>query len=49
MEAAKAKFQGKYERVESKLLVETKAMQGKQRSKFDSKEEAGNIGHSFGG
>lgn len=54
MEQAKSKLSEKYtKKVESKLLVETTAMQEKKRAKFDpekdSKSEAMTFGHRLPG
>jgi hypothetical protein len=49
MEKAKEKFSSKYNKVESKLLVETKAMADKKREKFVACEGSSKDAHTFGG
>ena len=49
MEKAKEKFANKYNKVESKLLVETKAMADKKRDKFVAGEGSSKDAHTFGG
>ena len=49
IEKAKAKFAAKYEKVESKLTVETKAMADKKRDKFVAGEGGGRDALTMGG
>ena len=48
MEQAKSKLANKY-KVESKLLVETKAMQEKKRTKFDPENDSRADAMTMGG
>lgn len=49
IEQAKNKLADKYQKkVESKLFVETKAMQDKKRSKFDPEKDDRQEGHTMG-
>jgi len=49
MEKAKEKFANKYNKVESKLMVETKAMADKKRDKFVAGEGTNKDALTFGG
>lgn len=50
MEQAKNKLANKYEsKVQSKLHVETKAMQEKRRAKFDPEKDDRSDAHTMGG